>query len=177
MNLENLGMSPESLNSVQLPPMLQELTTPSPDLLSKVSSISPEHLMWIMLALFAFRFFGGVLFSLMSLLSMLIGTVVSVFCTFLSVVLQSLGMIANSTIRMGGVAFTSILIQPMKLIGSIGNLFGPRFLVPVMAVAGACFIVFNYDIPGVSVAHKPTLTKSEWVAFDDNSGSSEFERF
>jgi phage-related protein len=170
MDISSLGITASSmniLNTIQLPEFLKTLTSPK-----LLSSISMEHVVWIMGGLMLFRFFSGMIFAIFGLLSFVLSTVTSVVCTFISIFVKMFGSAAIALMNLLGSTANIILTSPIKFISTLISRWG-RVLIPVVA-SGVMSSFYVYDNPITSWFSDSY--KKNWVAIEKDQAEL-FERF
>lgn len=175
MNLSSLG-GYFDLNSIESSPFmssLQSMTTPSADSLSKISSMPLENIFWIVGGLMLFRMFGGMIFSVLSLLGLIGSTLTSVVCSILSVFVKIFGSTSISFVNLFGTTAKLILNSPIKLLSSLISRWG-QILIPV---AASCIMSTMYFQQNLFTSWISKLTQKGWVAIEAPAKSESFERF
>lgn len=171
---ENAASNLSSIESSSFMNGLQSLSTPSPGVLSMLSSISIEQVLWIGGALMIFRIFAGTLFAILGMIGVLCTTLTSIFCTLVSVFLRIIRTAVNSFLNLFGASVGLIISSPMKIISSILSRWG-QFLVPVAASAlmSTIYLQDNFWSGWVS----KITPEATWVAIDESTCEQNFERF
>ena len=176
MDLSSFGATSFDLNSFGSSPFmtsLQSMTTPSADSVSKITSMPLENMFWIVGGLMLFRMFGGMLFSVLSLVGLLGTTLTSIVCSVLSAFVKIFGSTTISFVNLFGTTAKLILASPMKLLTSLLSRWG-QILIPVAASGIMSTMYFQQNLFTTWVSK---LTPKEWVAMEKPASTEAFERF
>lgn len=162
-SVSNLGF----LNSLVSPDFIENLGSALP-------TFSWEHAPWIIGGLMLFRFFGGMLFSIIGLIGFILSTITAVFCSFISMIVKTVGSAAISLISLLGVSARLVFNSPIKFISIVLTHSG-RFMIPVIA-SGAISSLFLYQNP-FSAWDANHSEKKAWIALEEKVEAPLFEEF